>query len=58
MFRRHARSGVSFVAVQVALLGSAGDLHAQRAEQVLPPVTIDAPKAQAKRAARKPAQAA
>ncbi|HEY0567259.1 MAG TPA: TonB-dependent receptor, partial [Xanthobacteraceae bacterium] len=58
MLRYHARCGVSLVAVQVALLVPATDLHAQRAEQALPPVTVDAPQVQVKRAARKPAQAA
>ena len=58
MFRRHARRGVSFVAVQAAMLAAAADLHAQRAEQALPPVTVDAPQTQPKRGARKPAQAA
>jgi iron complex outermembrane receptor protein len=49
---------VSLVAVQVALLAPATDLHAQRAEQALPPVTVDAPQAPVKRATRKPGQAA
>jgi iron complex outermembrane receptor protein len=54
MFRRHALAGVSVLALQLALLASANVAHAQGEEQVLPPVTIDAP-APARRAVRKPA---
>ncbi|KWV57297.1 TonB-dependent receptor [Bradyrhizobium macuxiense] len=56
MFRYHALGGVSVVAIHAALLASGGIAHAQSGEQkVLPPVTVEAPHPQARRAARKPA---
>lgn len=58
MFRLHAISGVSVVAVQAALLASADTAHAQNSGQaVLPPVTVEAPRP-AKPAARMPANRA
>ncbi|HEX7921481.1 MAG TPA: TonB-dependent receptor [Bradyrhizobium sp.] len=58
MFRLHAISGVSVVAVQAALLASADTACAQNSGQaVLPPVTVEAPRP-AKPAARKPANRA
>ena len=45
------RSGV---AIQLALLAPAGIANAQSGQTALPAVTIDAPEAQARRAARKP----
>jgi iron complex outermembrane receptor protein len=54
MFRLHALCGVSVVATQAALVALAGIAHAQTTEQVLPPVTVDAPNAPVKRVARKP----
>jgi iron complex outermembrane receptor protein len=44
MLRLHALCGVSAVAVQAALLASAGGACAQGSESVLPPVTVDAPR--------------
>jgi iron complex outermembrane recepter protein len=56
MFRYHALGGVSAIAIQAALLASAGVANAQSgAASVLPPVTVDAPKAQTRRATAKPA---
>ncbi len=57
MFRFHALCGVSVVAIQVALAASAGVARAQNSEQALPPVTVEAPKPQAKRPAKKPERA-
>jgi iron complex outermembrane receptor protein len=54
MFRRHARCGVSAVAVQVALLAPATPAVAEDGGKVLPPVTVEAPPPSA-HAARKPA---
>ena len=55
MFRYHAFGGVSVVAIQVVLLASADIASAQSGqEKVLPPVTVDAPRTQARRTARKP----
>jgi len=45
MLRRHARRGVSVVAVQAALLASSSGAFAQNSSAVLPPVTVDAPAA-------------
>src|SRR5665213_2803380 len=53
MFRLHALAGVSVVAVQVALLAPATVANAQSGENVLPPVTVDAPPAPVRRV-RKP----
>jgi iron complex outermembrane recepter protein len=58
MFRFHALCGVSVVAIQLALVASAGVARAQSSEQVLPPVTVEAPKPQMKRPAKKPERAA
>jgi iron complex outermembrane recepter protein len=49
MFRLHALGGVGVVAVQVALLAPATVANAQSGENVLPPVTVDAPKAPVRR---------
>jgi iron complex outermembrane receptor protein len=57
MFRFHALCGVSVVAIQVALAASTGVARAQNSEQALPPVTVEAPKPQAKRPAKKPERA-
>ncbi|WP_409188561.1 TonB-dependent receptor [Bradyrhizobium sp. RDM4] len=58
MLSRHARRGVSVVAVQAALLVSSSGGFAQSAESALPAVTVDAP-ATVKPKPRKPvAQAA
>lgn len=58
MFRLHAISGVSVVAVQAALLASVDTAHAQNSGQaVLPPVSVEAPRP-AKPASRKPAHRA
>src|SRR5689334_12451536 len=54
MFRRHALGGVSVVAMQLVLLPPATTAYAQT-ERELPPVTVDAPRAAAQRAVRKPA---
>ncbi|MCP3470267.1 TonB-dependent receptor [Bradyrhizobium sp. CCGUVB1N3] len=54
MLPRHARWGVSVVAVQAALLASVGRAAAQSGESALPPVTVDAPIA-APHKQRKPA---
>jgi iron complex outermembrane receptor protein len=54
MFRFHALRGVSVVALQVALSAPMDVANAENREQVLPPVTIDAPRAPARRVARKP----
>jgi iron complex outermembrane receptor protein len=56
MFRLHALAGVS-VAVQVALLAPATVANAQSGENVLPPVTVDAPQAPVRRV-RKPGESA
>jgi iron complex outermembrane recepter protein len=56
MFRLHALGGVSVVALQVALAAPATVANAQNSGQPLPPVTVDAPKPQVKRVARKPAE--
>ena len=67
MFRYHALGGVSAIAIQAALLASTDVANAQSSDaKVLPPVTIDAPRPQARRAAvnpvarvaRRPAQGA
>ncbi len=58
MFRLHALGGVSVVALQVALLAPLTVAHAQSGAQVLPPVTIDAPRGPPKRAVRKPGEQA
>ena len=55
MFRLHALGGVGVVALQVALAGPVTVANAQDDAQGLPPVTVEAPKSQAKRLARKPA---
>jgi iron complex outermembrane recepter protein len=55
MFRLHALGGVGVVAVQVALAAPLTVANAQDNAQPLPSVTVDAPKSQAKRVARKPA---
>jgi iron complex outermembrane recepter protein len=52
MFRYHALGGVSVVALQVALLAPGSVANAQSEQKVLPPVTIDAPRAPARRVAR------
>ena len=54
MLRRHARRGVSVVAVQAALLASSSGVFAQSSQGELPAVTVDAPAA-AKPKPRKPA---
>lgn len=55
MFRYHALAGVSAIAIQAALLSSSDVANAQSGEaNVLPPVTIDAPKAQPRRATANP----
>ena len=54
MFRLHAVCGVSIVATQAALVALAGTAHAQTADRVLPPVTVEAPNVPVKRIARKP----
>ena len=56
MFRLHALRGVSVVALQVALAAPATVANAQNSGQPLPPVTVDAPKAQVRRVARKPTE--
>jgi iron complex outermembrane recepter protein len=56
MFRFHALGGVSVVALQVALSAPISVANAQGGEQALPQVTIDAPRAPVKRAARKPGE--
>jgi iron complex outermembrane receptor protein len=53
MFRCHALAGVSVIALQLALLMPATVANAQIEEKTLPPVTIDAPGAPARRAAQK-----
>jgi iron complex outermembrane receptor protein len=53
MFRCHALAGVSVIALQLALLMPARVANAQSEEKTLPPVTIDAPGAPARRAAQK-----
>ena len=55
MFRLHALGGVGVVALQVALAAPVTVANAQDDAQGLPPVTVEAPKSQAKRVARKPA---
>ena len=55
MFRYHAFGGVSAIAIQAALLASADVANAQSGEaKTLPPVTVDAPRMLARRAAVKP----
>jgi iron complex outermembrane receptor protein len=54
MSRFHALRGVSVVALQVALSAPMGVANAEDGERVLPPVTIDAPRAPIRRVARKP----
>jgi len=56
MLRFHAFAGVSVVAIQLALLAPAGIANAQSSQTELPAVTIDAPQAPARRAARKPSR--
>ena len=56
MFGSHALGGVSVVAIQLALLAPAGIANAQSSQTELPAVTIDAPQAPARRAARKPSR--
>jgi iron complex outermembrane recepter protein len=58
MFRRHALGGVSVVALQLTLLAPMTVAHAQTGAQVLPPVTVDAPRVPPKRAVRKPGEQA
>jgi iron complex outermembrane receptor protein len=58
MFCRYARIGVSAAALQLVLFAPGNVANAQSGEKVLPPVTIEAPKAPARRAARKPGQQA
>src|SRR3954452_10249147 len=67
MFRYHALGGVSAMAIQAALRASTDVANAQSSDaKVLPPVTVDAPRTQARRAAvnpvdraaRRPAQGA
>src|SRR5882757_10008169 len=56
MFRYHAFGGVSAIAIHAALLASTDVANAQSGEaKVLPPVTVDAPRMQARRAAVNPA---
>jgi iron complex outermembrane recepter protein len=55
MFRLHALCGVSVAALQIVLLAPMTPVKAQDAAQVLPPVTVDAPRVPPKRAMRKPA---
>jgi iron complex outermembrane receptor protein len=55
MLPRHARRGVSVVAVQAALLASSSGVFAQSSTRELPAVTVDAP-ATAKPKLRKPVQ--
>ena len=54
MFRIHALGGVSVVALQLVLSAPASVAHAQSGEAVLPPVTVDAPQLQARRAEPRP----
>jgi iron complex outermembrane receptor protein len=54
MLPRHARCGVSIVAVQAALLASSSGVFAQSTSRELPAVTVDAP-ATVKPKPRKPA---
>jgi iron complex outermembrane recepter protein len=55
MFRYHALGGVSAIAIQAALLASADLANAQSGDaKVLPPVTVDAPRMQARRAVANP----
>ena len=56
MFRYHALGGVSIVALQVALSASQSVANAQNGEQMLPQVTVEAPRAPVKRAVRKPGE--
>ena len=53
MFRHHALRSVGFAAAELALLASGTAAKAQSNEKLLPPVTVEAPKARP--AARKPA---
>jgi iron complex outermembrane receptor protein len=53
MLRRHARRGVSIVAVQAVLLASSSGGFAQNSGAILPAITVDAPPA-AKPRLRKP----
>ena len=55
MLRVHALFGVSAVAVQAALLASTGTALAESSDNVLPPVTVEAPRSRPQ-AARKPAR--
>ena len=56
MFRYHALGGVSAIAIQAALLAPADLANAQSSDaKVLPPVTVEAPRTQARRAAASPA---
>ncbi|SFO22879.1 iron complex outermembrane recepter protein [Bradyrhizobium sp. Ghvi] len=43
MLSRHARCGVSIVAIQAALLASSSGVYAQNSPRELPAVTVDAP---------------
>jgi len=54
MFRLHAMRGVSVVVLQAALLATPAAANAEVGEQALPSVTVDAPRAPARRAPRKP----
>jgi iron complex outermembrane recepter protein len=56
MFRLHALGGMGVVALQVALAAPVTVANAQDNAQPLPSVTVEAPKSQAKRVARKPAE--
>ena len=50
MFRYHALGGVSAIAIQAALLAPADLANAQSSDaKVLPPVTVEAPRTQARR---------
>jgi iron complex outermembrane receptor protein len=55
MFRFHALGGVSVIAMELVLLQPAV-VFAQGSSTELPPVTVEAPRATAHRAVRKPAQ--
>ncbi len=58
MSRYHALRGVSVAALQLVLLAPATVASAQSREKVLPPVTIEAPEAPARRVVRKPGEQA
>ena len=54
MFRRHALTGVSVIAMELALLAPAA--NAQGGQNVLPPVVVQAPHEPPPRAVRKPSE--